>query len=87
MGLEIIDGGRPITWEQFEEIAQAHIQEAKEKEASSKSKLLRHSKWIYRGQDCEAWPLDTSLERYLRAEFGIDSDTYPINKYYRYPGS
>jgi hypothetical protein len=39
--------------------------------------------WIYRGQSNSEWQLETTLERYLREELGLDDLNYCVEKYYR----
>jgi hypothetical protein len=85
MGLKVIGGeGKPITWNEFEDLVQTDINSVKEQRTAKGSTALNVSDWIYRGQANSNWKLLTTLERYLEDELGINSQRYPVKKYLRY---
>ena len=81
MGIELVENGEPMSWDDFEANARRDIKNTEK--AKTLSQIL-HSQWIYRGQSNAEWPLMTTLERYLESHMKTNGDKFDAQQYYRY---
>ncbi len=86
MSYEIVNGGEPLTWEEFEDIIKYDINQQKNDRRGAEIKAM-HSPWIYRGQENQKFNLSTTYERFLSDELGIQENETLVSKFYNYMDS
>lgn len=83
MAIEIEGGQQPLGWEECLSILKTEEAAAKKQQDENPGSGV-YWPWIYRGQSNALWPLQTSLERYIKTEIGHDLKRFSIKEYYRY---
>lgn len=85
MAYEEVNDGQPLSWDEFEKIIKQDIQDYKKANATG-GLADYHSPWIYRGQSNAQWDIETTYERYLKNELGVEKSSYNPADFYGYLG-